>query len=150
MSENERFTFSDVWGWRIDGFLNVMNGLDRKNNELKERIKELEKENKQLKMTEKYYVVHYYQENGFASTEYVIKTFKDLKKAKSYAKFMNKEDKDAMYFVYEREFDDGDVEMTTKDCFHCYYAQSNEDGIHCYRKTRTKVKGTDTCEHYKK
>lgn len=38
--------------------------------------------------------------------------------------------------------------MTTKDCFHCYYAQSNEDGLHCYRETRTKVKGTDTCEHY--
>lgn len=109
MSENERFTYSDVWGWNIDGFLNTMNGLDRKNNELKERIKELEKENKQLKMTEKYYVVHYYQENGFASTEYVIKTFKDLKKAESYAKFMNKEDKDAMYFVYERKFDDGDI-----------------------------------------
>ena len=44
----------------------------------------------------------------------------------------------------------GDDGMTTKDCFHCYYAQSNEDGLHCYRKTRTKVKGTDTCEHYKK
>lgn len=33
MTEDKRFTFSDVWGWRIDGFLNVMNGLDRKNNE---------------------------------------------------------------------------------------------------------------------
>lgn len=39
--------------------------------------------------------------------------------------------------------------MTEKDCFHCKYAQSNEDGIHCYRETRAKVKGTDTCEHYK-
>lgn len=45
MTENKRFKYSDVWGWNIDGFLNVMNGLDRKNNELKERIKELEKEN---------------------------------------------------------------------------------------------------------
>ena len=39
--------------------------------------------------------------------------------------------------------------MTEKDCFHCAYAQSNEDGINCYRETRTKVKGADTCEHYK-
>ena len=29
MCENERFTYSDVWGWNIDGFLNTMNGLDR-------------------------------------------------------------------------------------------------------------------------
>ena len=41
----KRFTYSDVWGWNIDGFLNVMNGLDRKNNELNERIKELEERN---------------------------------------------------------------------------------------------------------
>lgn len=47
----KRFEYSDVWGWNIDGFLNVMNGLDRKNNELKERIKELEQENKILKIT---------------------------------------------------------------------------------------------------
>ena len=41
----KRFTYSDVWGWNIDSFLNVMNGLDRKNNELKERIKELGERN---------------------------------------------------------------------------------------------------------
>ena len=46
MTENKRFEYSDVWGWKIDAFLNVMNGLDRKNNELKERIKELEERNK--------------------------------------------------------------------------------------------------------
>lgn len=40
--------------------------------------------------------------------------------------------------------------MTAKDCFHCAYAQSNEDGIHCYRIVRKQVKGTDTCEHFKK
>ena len=39
-------------------------------------------------MTEKYYEVWFYQENGFASER------------------MNKEDKDALYQVYEREFDD--------------------------------------------
>ena len=49
MTENKRFTYSDVWGWNIDGFLNTMNGLDRKNNELKERIKELEKENEKIR-----------------------------------------------------------------------------------------------------
>lgn len=51
MTENKRFTYSDVWGWNVDGFLNVMNGLDRKNNELKEQIKELKSENKMLKTT---------------------------------------------------------------------------------------------------
>ena len=38
--------------------------------------------------------------------------------------------------------------MTKKDCFHCAYAQSNENGINCYRVNRERVKGTDTCEHY--
>ncbi len=80
--------------------------LKKENEQLKLQIKELEKENKQSKMIEKYYVVHYYQENGFTSTEYVIKTFKSKTKADFYAQFMNKEDKDAMYFVYERKFDD--------------------------------------------
>ena len=47
----KRFEYSDVWGWNIDGFLNVMNGLDKKNNKLKERIKKLEQENKMLKIT---------------------------------------------------------------------------------------------------
>ena len=88
----------------------MISDIMEENQQLKERIKKLEKENEQLKAIEKYYVVHYYQENGFSSTEYVIKTFKDFKKAKSYAEFMNKEDKDAMYFVYERKFDDGDIE----------------------------------------
>ena len=40
--------------------------------------------------------------------------------------------------------------MTEKQCFYCKYEQSNEDGIHCYRETRTRVKGTDTCEYYKR
>lgn len=51
MTKDKRFTYSDVWGWNIDGFLNVMNGLDKKNNKLKKRIKELEQENKMLKIT---------------------------------------------------------------------------------------------------
>lgn len=57
-------------------------------------------------MSEKYYEVWFYQENGFASTSYRIKSFKSREKAREYAERMNKEDKDAMYNVYEREFDD--------------------------------------------
>jgi len=57
-------------------------------------------------MTEKYYEVWFYQENGFASTSYRIKSFKNKENAKEYAERMNKEDKDALYQVYEREFDD--------------------------------------------
>ena len=57
-------------------------------------------------MSEKYYEVWFYQENGFASTNYCIKSFKSKEKANEYAKRMNKEDKSAMYNVYEREFDD--------------------------------------------
>jgi len=33
-------------------------------------------------------------------------------------------------------------------CFCCAYAQSNEDGLHCYKSTRKKVKGTDVCDEY--
>lgn len=57
-------------------------------------------------MSEKYYEVWFYQENGFASTHYRKKSFKSKEKANEYAKRMNKEDKYAMYNVYEREFDD--------------------------------------------
>lgn len=54
MNENKRFKYSDVYGWQVDAFLEVMNGMDVKNNKLKERIQELEKENKILK--EKIYI----------------------------------------------------------------------------------------------
>lgn len=57
-------------------------------------------------MSEKYYEVWFYQENGFASTSYRIKSFKNKEKATEYAERMNKEDKDALYQVYEKEFDD--------------------------------------------
>ncbi|MBQ6099004.1 MAG: hypothetical protein IJL02_03985 [Methanobrevibacter sp.] len=40
-----------------------------------------------------------------------------------------------------------DLEILTEDCFHCDYAQSNEDGIHCYRENRKRVNGKDTCEY---
>ena len=57
-------------------------------------------------MSEKYYEVWFYQENGFASTSYRIKSFKSREKAREYAERMNKEDKDALYRVCEKEFDD--------------------------------------------
>lgn len=59
-------------------------------------------------MTEKYYEVWFYQENGFASTKYRIKSFKSKEKANKYAEQMNilKKGSDAIYNVYERKFDD--------------------------------------------
>ena len=54
----------------------------------------------------KHYEVWFYQENGFASTEYRIKSFKSKKKAKKYAEQMNKKDSDAIYEVHEKKFDD--------------------------------------------
>lgn len=42
MTENKRFKWEDVYRWEVPAFLEVMNGLDKKNQELKE-------ENKQLK-----------------------------------------------------------------------------------------------------
>lgn len=40
--------------------------------------------------------------------------------------------------------------MTEKVCFNCAYAQSNENGINCYRISRERVRGSDTCNHWKK
>lgn len=57
-------------------------------------------------MSEKYYEVWLYQENGFASTNYRVKSFKSKEKARKYAERMNKEDSSAMYEVYEKNFDD--------------------------------------------
>ena len=42
MTEKERFTWEDVYKWEVPAFLEVMNGLDKKNQQLK-------KENEQLK-----------------------------------------------------------------------------------------------------
>ena len=41
----KRFNYSNTHGWRVDAFLEVMNGLDNKNKILKERINELEERN---------------------------------------------------------------------------------------------------------
>lgn len=57
-------------------------------------------------MSEKYYEVWFYQENGFASTNYRVKSFMSKEKAKKYAEEMNKKDSSAMYDVYEKTFDD--------------------------------------------
>ena len=59
-----------------------------------------------MQMTEKYYEVWFYQENGFASTHCRVKSFKSEEKAKKYAEQMNQQDSDAIYDVYKREFDD--------------------------------------------
>lgn len=44
MSKDERFTWKTVHGWQTPAFLKVMNGLDKKNQQLK-------KENEQLKQS---------------------------------------------------------------------------------------------------
>lgn len=49
MTENERFTWKTVHGWQTPAFLEVMNGLDKKNQQLKQENKELKKENEKLK-----------------------------------------------------------------------------------------------------
>lgn len=41
MTENERFTWKTVHGWQTPAFLEVMNGLDKKNQQLKEENEEL-------------------------------------------------------------------------------------------------------------
>ena len=40
--------------------------------------------------------------------------------------------------------------MTEKYCFNCIYAQSNEDGIHCYKEGRVRVNGNDVCEDFER
>lgn len=44
MSKNERFTWKTVHGWQTSAFLKVMNGLDKKNQQLKEDNKQLKQE----------------------------------------------------------------------------------------------------------
>lgn len=81
---------------------NMLNELEKEKEYWKDKAlhKELIQTNK------KYYEVWFYQENGFASTSYPIKSFKNKEKAIEYAERMEKEDKDALYRVCEREFDD--------------------------------------------
>ena len=55
MTENKRFNDSNTHGWAVYEFLQVMNALDDKNKALKERIEELESENKKLKLTMEVY-----------------------------------------------------------------------------------------------
>jgi len=38
--------------------------------------------------------------------------------------------------------------MTKKCWFHCAKAQSNEDGIYCYKEGRVRVNGNDVCEDF--
>lgn len=48
MTENKRFKWEDVYQWEVGGFLKVMNGLDKKNQQLKEENRELKKKNIRL------------------------------------------------------------------------------------------------------
>lgn len=82
--------------------------LKMENEQLKLRIKELEEENLSNKIPTKYYEVWFYQENGFASTNYRVKSFLKKENAKACAKKMNKENDD-IYDVYEKKFADGDI-----------------------------------------
>lgn len=50
MTKN-RFKWEDVYKWGVPAFLEVMNGLDRKNQQLKEENKVLKEENEVLKNT---------------------------------------------------------------------------------------------------
>lgn len=56
-----------------------------------------------------YYEVWFYQENGFASTHYRVKSFIKKENAEAYAQKMNKQDKSGLYEVYRKEFADGDA-----------------------------------------
>lgn len=49
MTENERFTWKTVHGWQTPAFLEVMNGLDKKNQQLKEENEELKQAYQTLK-----------------------------------------------------------------------------------------------------
>ena len=40
----QRFTYLNTKGWNKDGFLNTMNGLNKKNEKLKKENKQLKKE----------------------------------------------------------------------------------------------------------
>ena len=55
MTENKRFKWEDVYRWEVPAFLEVMNGLDKKNQQLKEQNKELKKKNIQLKREKERY-----------------------------------------------------------------------------------------------
>lgn len=49
MTENERFTWKTVHGWQTPAFLEVMNGLDKKNQQLKEENEQLKQAYQTLK-----------------------------------------------------------------------------------------------------
>lgn len=45
----KRFKWEDVYKWEVPAFLEVMNGLHEKNEQLKEEIMQLKEENAELK-----------------------------------------------------------------------------------------------------
>lgn len=81
----------------------------RRLNKQEEEIQKLKKEILSNKIPTKYYEVWFYQENGFASTSYRVKSFFKRENAKACAKKMNKKN-DGIYEVYEKKFADGDIQ----------------------------------------
>ena len=124
----------------------LLNCLNDENEQLKARIEYLERKiQRERNSTQKQYekwekealekINKLEKENAFLTVEVeALKQIKPIKKLPQKLTILKLDD---------------DV-MTTKDCFNCVYAQSNEDGINCYRETKKRVKGTDICEYYKK
>lgn len=50
MTEKERFKWEDVYKWGVPAFLEVMNGLDKKNQQLKEENEQLKETIKELEL----------------------------------------------------------------------------------------------------
>lgn len=51
MAENKRFRWEDVYKWEVPAFLEVMNGLHEKNEQLKKENERLKQQNESLKDT---------------------------------------------------------------------------------------------------
>ena len=57
-------------------------------------------------MTEKFYEIRAYQENGFASSEWSVSFYKNKDKARKKCSELNQNDKNTLYDICERIFDD--------------------------------------------
>ena len=70
----KRFKWQDVYQWEVGGFLEVMNGLDKKNQQLKEENEQLKQENKELREDNdikfwKLQCMHYFNANSLFVSE---------------------------------------------------------------------------------
>ena len=97
-------------GFSLQDVLNYEKTLRKENKQLMVDIfDQSEEENLSNEIPTKYYEVWFYQENGFASTSYRVKSFLKKENAKACAKKMNKKN-DGIYEVYEKKFADGGIE----------------------------------------